>query len=340
MNRIRLVVVLLAVALLSIWAYQLRAKKGNRARLSEQALFNFAISDTALIDQIVLTDTEGSAGVQLIRGEDNRWSGANGECLQQHLVHTILTTIKRVKVKAPVPRSALATVTKNLAAHHRKVAIYASGKLAKIWYVGKPTPDQYGTYMLLKDPVKGKSPEPFIMYLPDMYGNLESRFATDPLEWVCTGVFNYAPQQIQSVMVTIPDSSAYNFKLEAVGNNLFSLYNNARAVEQFDTVKARNYLLGFRRIHFESHNSILDKRGVDSLKQTTPWYLIEVTDRSGAVNQVKCYKKKMRYQKYDYDGNLIEIDRDRLWVVTQEGELVVGQYYVFDKLLKDVRFFE
>jgi hypothetical protein len=332
--------IIMAVAVgMGIWALMLSQKDEGNSRLAEEALSDFAIDDTASIDKIILTDTEGNKGVTLLR-EGTSWTNEEGGCVQQHLVHTILETIKHIKVKSPVPKDGIETVNKNLTTHHRKVEIYVNGEVAKTWYVGQPTMDQYGTYMLLKDPEKGKSPEPFIMHLPNMYGNLESRFITNPLEFECTGIFNYDPLDIKTIDVRVPDSMQYSFQIALLDNNLFDLTSGGADIGKFDTAKVRNYILGYKKIHFEQHNYLINKRSTDSLKATTPWYDLTVTDVNGEKNRVLCYKKKMVYPKMDYDGNMIEWDRDRLWVVLNDGRLVVGQYYVFDKLLKDLRYFQ
>lgn len=338
MKRIKVILVVVIVAALAVWAYFLASQDNSGSKLSDEALSDFAIEDTASIDKLILTDTEGNKGVTLIR-HGVEWSDINGECVQQHLVHTILMTIKRVMVKGPVPKNSIETVNKNLTTHHKKVEIYQNGKLAKTWYVGQPTPDQYGTYMLLKDPEKGKSPEPFIMYLPNMHGNLESRFITNPLEFECTEVFKYDPLKIKTVDVKRPDSTQYSFKITALDKNQFSMSSNGKNIDVFDTVLVRSYLVGFKKIHFEQHNYLINKKSEDSLKATTPWYEIEVTDKQNEKRKISCYRKRMTYVRYDYDGNLIEWDRDRLWVVIPDGRLVVGQYYTFDKILKDLRFF-
>ena len=339
MKKLKLPIVVVVVSVLVYFAYTLASQGEGNSRLSDEALSDFAVEDTASIDKLILTDTEGNEGVTLIR-DGKTWNTEEGSCVQQHLVHTILTTIKHVAVKSPVPKGGIENVNRNLTTHHRKVEIYVNGEIAKTWYVGQPTQDQYGTYMLLKDPVKGKSPEPFIMYLPNMFGNLETRFITNPLEFECTQVFAYEPKDIKSINVHIPDSTQYNFTINLLNDNLFDLTSNEKKVENFDTAMVRAYVLSYRKIHFEQHNYLIDKKGADSLKATQPWFVIEVTDVAGEKNRVVLYRKKMIYEKYDYDGQLIEFDRDRLWVALNDGRLVVGQFYTFDKLMKDLRFFK
>lgn len=338
MKRFKGIFLIVIIAGLAFWAFQLAMSDEGSSKMSDEALSDFAVDDTAKINKLILTDTEGNKGVTLIRN-GVQWTDSEGTCVQQHLVQTILMTIKRVQVKSPVPKSSVETINKNLTTHHRKIEIYQEGELVKTWFVGQPTPDQYGTYMLLKDPEKGKSPEPFVMYLPNMHGNLETRFITNPLEFECTEIFRYDPLNIKTVEVQLPDSTQFNFKITSINKNEFSLSSNGQKVPNFDTVRVRGYLVGFQKIHFEQHNYLIDKRSADSLKSTTPWYIIEVTDKQGASKKITCFKKKMSYERYDYDGNLIVYDRDRLWVVIPDGRLVVGQFYVFDKILRDLRFF-
>lgn len=338
MKNLKTIIIILVVAALAYLAYTLSQKQDN-SKLSDEALSNFSIKDTASIDKLILTDTEGSKGIELLRTKTG-WTTATGDCVQQHLVQAILETIRHVAVKSLVPKTTIETVNKSLTAHHKKMEIYQNGVISKTWYIGNPTADHYGTYMLLKDPEKGKSPEPFIMHMPNEHGSLNSRFITNPLEFQCTGVFNYEPLDIKSIDVKIPATPELNYKIVANSENSFSLFNNGAAVNDFDTTYIRGYILYFKKIHFESHNSLLDQKGIDSLKASQPYYTIEVTTKSGQVNKIKTYQKGFVIPRYDLEGKLLEYDQDRLWVVLNNGTLVVGQFHVFDKLFRDVNFFK
>lgn len=338
MRNLKTILILVLAGGLGYLAYYL-ATKPRGARMSTEALSDFEVKDTATIDKLVLTDTEGNPGVTLVRN-GTTWVDGNQDCIQQHLVHTILETIKYIKVKSPLAEGSIETINKNLAAHHVKMEIYQNGKLVKTWYIGDPTQDQYGTFMLLKDEEKGKSPVPFIMHLPNMYGNLSTRFITDPREFECTDVFLYDPLNIASVEVTIPDSSEYNYKVIATGENSFELYSNDQQVSEFDTTLIRGYLVDFKKIHFENHNYTLSEENIDSLKNSVPYYVIKVTDKQGVENKIRIFKRKYQIEKYGLDGNLLEYDQDRVWVEMNDGRIVVGQYYVFGKLMRTVDFFK
>ena len=337
MKNIKTIIIIIVLVGLAFVAFKL-SDKSTGSNLADSALSDFAVKDTASIDKLILTDTDGNPGVTVIRSADG-WTTEEGDCVQQHLVQTLLETIKYIKVKSPVSKGSIETVNKSLAAHNKKMEIYQNGNLIKTWYVGDPTQDQYGTFMLLKDEEKGKSPEPFIMHLPNMYGNLSTRFITSPLPFQCTEVFRYDPIDIASVEVTIPDSAFLNFKVLANSENSFSVFNNANAVEEFDTTQVRNYLVGFRKVHFENHNYVLPKTSVDSVKQSTPFYTIKVTSKDGESKGVRIFRRSQQYEKLGLDGELLEFDQDRVWVELENGDLVVGQYYVFGKLMRDIRFF-
>ncbi len=99
-------------------------------------------------------------------------------------------------------------------------------------------------------------------------------------------------------------------------------------------------MIGYRKIHFEHHNRTANQVQIDSLKNSTPYYVISVTDKSGNEKMINTHLKAPGFDRYDFNGNLMEYDLDRLWVFTPYDELTVCQYYVFDKLFRDINFFK
>jgi hypothetical protein len=169
---------------------------------------------------------------------------------------------------------------------------------------------------------------------------LQARFSTNPLDYVCSEIFYYDPLEIKSVNVEIPDSAHLNFKIVAIDDNTFELYNNEVKVNEFDTARVRSYLVSYRKIHFEHHNRTANQNDIDSLKKSVPYYTIEVTNDLNETNKIITHQKSPGFDRYDLVGNIIEFDRDRLWVFTQYDELTVCQYHVFDKLLRDINYFK
>jgi len=336
MKNIKPILILIIIAVLGYVIFSKVNEK--KSSLSSEAISSFAVKDTASIDKIMMSDTQGKKMSFIKKG--NKWTLENGKCIQQHMIYVFLETFKFVAVKGPVPVGAIDNINKTIMAHHKKIEIYQNGKLSKTWYVGNATRDHEGTFMLLKDPVLGKSPEPYIMYLPNMHGNLLDRFSTNPLDYVCSEIYKYDPLTINTVNVEIPDSSELNFRIELIAKNTFELYNNDTKIETFDTTKIRSYLNYYRKIHFEFHNRTANQDKIDSLSLATPYYTIDVTDNTGDVNGIRAYKKMAAFEQRDFNGDIIKYDPNKLWIFTRYNELTVCQYHVFDKLLRDINYFK
>lgn len=336
MKNIKTIVILVVIAILGFVIFS--KINEEKSSLSAEAISDFAVKDTASIDRINLSDTQGRKMSFIKSG--NVWTLEDGKCIQQHMIYVFLETFKFVAVKGPLPVGSIDNVNKTILAHHKKIEIFQNGKLAKTWYVGNATRDHEGTFMLLKDPVLGKSPEPFIMYLPNMHGNLLDRFSTNPLDYVCSEVYKYDPLTINTVNVVVPDSSHLNFRIELIAKNTFELYNNDIKIETFDTTQVRTYLNYYRKIHFEFHNRSASQEVIDSLNSATPYYTIDVTDNTGDVNSIRAYKKLAAFEQRDFNGDIIKYDPNKLWVFTRYNELTVCQYHVFDKLFRGINFFK
>lgn len=177
MKNVKTILIVVAVAILAYFTYQLSTQK--KSSLSENALSDFAVEDTASVDRIKLSDTQGFEVEFMKNGK--LWVRPDSSCVQQHMIHLFLETFKYISVKSPVPEGAVDNINKMIIAHHKKVEIFQNGKLEKTWYIGNATQDHLATYMLLEDAEKGRSPEPFIMSLPNMYGSLDAQFSTNPL---------------------------------------------------------------------------------------------------------------------------------------------------------------
>ena len=162
MNKnIKTLLILVVVGVLGYVVYSQMGK--DNSSLSDEALSDFAVTDTSSVDVIKLSDTEGYK--MAFKKESNVWVLEDGQCVQQHMIEVFLETFKYIAVKSPVPAAAVSNINEQIMKHHKKVEIFQNGNISKTWYVGNPTQDHLGTYMLLKDAEKGKSPEPFILPL-------------------------------------------------------------------------------------------------------------------------------------------------------------------------------
>ena len=178
----------------------------------------FAIKDTQNVTKIFMADMLGKK--VLLEREKDGWI-VNGKYeANQDRIDLLLETIATIEVKNPVPLSGENNVIKDMASSSIKVEIYMNKrKPFKVYYVGKPTPDFLGTYMVLE----ARHKVPYVVHKPGLNGYLsEGYFFTEEAEWRTKKIFSYDPADILQIQIQYykePDSS-FIFKIS--GDNLKS----------------------------------------------------------------------------------------------------------------------
>jgi len=142
-NTILLTLVVIALGVLAV---VLVSKNGSGTLKPE--LKDFAVQDTASIDKIFMV--KKSNDQVMLTKEDGSWIVNDTYPVREEAISLLLKTIQRVRVKAPVSKSAQDYVLKMMATRNTKVEIYSKEKLIKTYYVGGPTQDQVGTFMMLE----------------------------------------------------------------------------------------------------------------------------------------------------------------------------------------------
>ena len=326
-------VALLLFAALCIISILLYLK--NTSSTLPKELRDFAVEDTAGISKIFLADKNNKT-ITLVR-KDGFWTVNELFSARKDLVDVMLKTICRLNVKAPVSKSTHNTIVKSLATSSVKVEIYQKDKLIKTFFVGGATPDNLGTYMLLEG-----SSTPFIMDIPGFFGYLTSRFTTDLNDWRDHSVFRYNFSDIANVEVNIPSAPTQSFRVSNLSNNRFSLESLAegKQILHFDTNALKEFLASFKRLNFESFISDVSQKRKDSILKSTSLVSIAVTDGSGTRNFAKFYYKPNFTKKLSQDGDPFPYDPDRMYAfINQDKDLVNAQYFVFDPVMKELKYF-
>lgn len=297
---------------------------------------DFSIKDTASIYQITITDQDKNKAV-IQRKEKGYWQVNGKHRARIESIDLILYTCKMIEVKSQVPIAARETIIRNLSVNYKKVEFFdAKNKWIKTWYVGGATKDNEGSYMILEDE-NGKAEVPCITYIPSFVGHLSSRFFCSEREWRFTGIFNYDPLDIASVKIINYDSLAEGFEIKVLDKNRFALYNAFdKPVPVFDTAAVRQYLVNYKKIHFQSFNpGTLTEKQEDSLRKAKPYYKILVTDKKGIKNELTIYHKKTPPIDELGEPWEMEVDWDpiRSFAILSSGEVVIIQFGVFDRIL-------
>lgn len=335
-NKRRLYFSLFTLAALLVVAYITAKQSGwfdQKISSGEMPQSNFIVDTTAL-DRFVITKSTGETA-ELTKKENGDWWINNKYKAKPDGVQLIKKTLAGVKIKSRVGAGSRNSVIKNIAAYHRKVQFYHKGKWIKTWYVGNPSPDRSGTYFLLETPEDGKSENPYIMDLTRFHGQLDTRFYTEEEEWRYTGIFNYQPNQIKQIKFTSREKPSDGFTLNITDKNKIELldYQGGR-IKGFDTLTARAYTYGFKKIHYEHLAKRLTYQSLDSMKKAAPFYTITVTDKENKTTKVPLYQLKNYDKIVDLEGKELEYNPSRVYAILPTGEAAVVQYYSIDKILR------
>ncbi len=205
---------LLALLALAYWIYQSQDSSTKLARDYK----DFAIEDTAAVDQIFLSNLEGKK-VLISRREDGIWRVEGKYRAREDAVFLILKTAHDIQIQSPVPKSQYTSVISRLAGLSTKVEFYTGGeKPSKIWYVGHATASKVGTYMLLEKDGE-KSGKPYVTHLLMERGSLSSRFFLDPMLWRDRAMLRLKPENIKSIEVKHAYDTATSFRIEQLAEH-------------------------------------------------------------------------------------------------------------------------
>jgi len=324
-------VILLALLLL---AYFFVIKKPTAT--INQVETAFAVADTASINKIELLSNKGYR-IVLTRQSDYQWLVNDRYFARPDAVQTLLSTIKRLKVKNPVSKAAYPTVMKSFEKPLKTVKIYndINSKPIKSYTIGGTTSGNRGTYMLLDG-----FDMPYVMYLPGLDGHLTTRYFTRPEEWRDRMLYNYPKSNIKSVSLTYHNKPSASFVLEALSDTTYTVTSPNKVTvssnQKINRPFIHQYLNSFQNLYAESFEN--GHPNIDSLQASKPFCTLQVRTKNGKSKTLVLHYKPITQRsklQFDEQGKAIPHDLDRYFAFINKGnDLILIQDYVFGKILK------
>ncbi|MDG2245758.1 MAG: hypothetical protein P8L71_05295 [Flavobacteriales bacterium] len=295
---------------------------------------DFAIADTASIGKIVISDADQNV-ITLERASDSRFWDLNKDYkAREDAVNLILKTVKLIQVKTTVPQTQKENVIRQIAIGKRVDFYDLNGDPIKTYFVGTSTQDHTGTYMVLEKPEEGRSSEPFIMQMQGFTGFLTTRFFTDFEEWRYTGIFDFPELDFKKVEVLHHEHPERSFEIEYNGGNDLKLKSVLldKYIPNFDTLRVKDYLLLYKKVHLETHKSYLGAAQEDSLINSNAAYTLGVTNKDGLRKKVDLYWKNPISVIMDANGQPEKWDMARIFGVVKGDDVTLCQRFVTDPL--------
>ena len=282
-------------------------------------LNNFSIKDTAAINKIFIADRKGNT-ITLYK-QENKWVINNKYVVRKDAMTTLLATINQIRIKRTIPKNAYNNVVKNLATTGVKVEIYTDDyQPIRIYTVGGNTPDHLGTYMLLEG-----AEIPYIVHIPIFQGFLSPRYGIQggilsEKDWRDNTVFNIQSTQIKAITFIDKDNPKKSYYLDAVHQELFDHNKSKVAFKQLKIIQLLN---SFEQLNCESFKEEKHKLIIAKPLHTLIVSHHEHIDtlRTFATRDKKNIKKKDNYTV------------ERMYATLNDGELMLIQEYVFNKVL-------
>lgn len=319
------------------WFTQTQTKESVTKREGD-----FAVKDEN-ITRIVMDDLE-KRHVELTKTKDG-WM-VNGKFLaKDELIAQLLEAVHRVSSLTPVPTNAHDHVLKELMTQNVKVQVYVDDEKepVKTYYVGGPTVDSRGTYMLLE--MDGEiATRPHITYVPGYYGYLTPRYSTDEENWRNKIMFKEAQEEIAKVTVDYVESPEKSFVLNRENSDSFTvnpLDEKYRIQQPYEQKYIKQYLGFYSSIYLEAFDNANPAK--DSIIMTQPYCRINLEKTDGSKKSVTMYYMPVsRRSKATFDpvtGKELFHDTEHYYALVNEKDFAVVQYFIFGKLLRSYKDF-
>jgi hypothetical protein len=320
---------LIVLGFLAFWLLKNKNEGSTISKLADEYAFN--IRDTASIDKLILRDKSPSE-VILVRTKKG-WQMQDGRPIRQDAIEVLMETFYRQELRNFVPENSKPNVLKHMNVTGREVQVFQNGKLTKHFFVGGDTPDQNGTYMLMK----GAS-QPYAVHIQGFNGYLSTRFFAAESLWLDRVIFGYDNLEITEAEIVYFEKPQLSFRMEISDLTTIQLFDgNNLPVPNFNLQEAQTFLAGFRGTKYEG--LILPDEGAylkqDSIKtHQKPAFRITARTFDGQKRSLTAYYIKAMEDTYDGDGNPQQWDPDRLYAFVDDGRMVLIQYYGMSPLLR------
>ncbi|MEY2963275.1 MAG: hypothetical protein RL754_536 [Bacteroidota bacterium] len=308
-----------------------------------KAQYDFAVSDTASITKIIISDKKPSRLV--LEREGDHWVVGEGRHrVRRDAIEVLLETIGQVRMKNFVKESAIEVVNQRMDTYGKWVEVMIGDELVKHFIVGTETPDVLGTYYKLVG-----AELPFVVYIQGFNGYLSTRFFTEETLWRDRTIFGIGPEKIESLELYSPGSPGASWMItRKSGDDLGTLMEPAGSAEswrlvggEFETLPVGNVQMllqsvaSVRTLKYEG--AIIESDNIwakkDSIFSSQPAFELSVHTVDAGILTVQAFYKKPEGNALGEEG-MHQWDPDRFYAKLPDGRMVLIQRYGWQKVLK------
>jgi hypothetical protein len=254
------------------------------------------------------------------------------------MVNGLLETLKKMRIRSEVNRSAVPNVLKDIAAHGVQVDIYQGDQLFQTYFVGRETQDHMASFMIRK----GDS-IPCEVHIPGFRGYLTPVFSAEGIKWRSHRIVDLDVYDIARIELEIPNAPRESFAIVQDNKDFYmELLEGHQRIRNFDTARVSQMLSTFKNLNFDEFASIVPNSNADSCVRGVPRCILRITDTHGNHNEVKVYLRYINPADAAAMPNeklREELDVNRLYALIDNKDTVLIQNWIFDHILQPASFF-
>ncbi len=296
---------------------------------------DFKVKNREKIVKVILHDDQKRTVV--LEQKNGVWIVNDKHEAREDLMNQLLEVASRIESQSPVSKAAHENVLREMLASNIRVQIFCDGKTkpTKTYYVGGPTLDNRGTYMLME--LNGKpAARPHIVVIPGREGYLTPVYEVEEDVWRNRTLISVKPEHVKNLEITYPEKNYQSFSLERISLDSFKLLNFKQEPEPIHQGILYTYLMLFENVQLETFEGNNDERDF-TLKQT-PYATIKINTTDGKDKIVNFYYmpvNRRSKKQFDEEGNELKIDTDKLYVsFNNDADFGVAQMYVVGRILR------
>ena len=302
---------------------------------------DFAIKNIDDVTKVRLSDTKGNEVI--LTKKDKKWI-VNGQYEANEMSRGLLfTAIQKVETNYRSPDNAELVVMKDMAVLHNKCEVYINGedKPCKVYYVGGPTADGQGTYMIMEHDGR-MARHSYVTHVPGVDAYLTGRYYPQEEHWRSVWIFRENNEKIQSLKVNYNREKQKSFEIERIAKDSFVIANSeGQVLEQPKQRFIRQYLDfydGLSLEQFENKNPARDTivpnepfctvtmKRMDNTESTAILYYIPVSETTRV--------------QFDEQGHKMLYDIEHFYLLfNDKKDFAKVQFFTWGKVLRSYQDF-
>ncbi|HSV89252.1 MAG TPA: DUF4340 domain-containing protein [Bacteroidales bacterium] len=288
--------------------------------------------------------------LNLERNEAGVWRFNRLYTANDPAIRELLAALRQLNVRKPVALTDQDSINKLLDTEGIRLNVFSRFYLVRLpgeirlfpfsrrvrqYLIGQDTPEGDGAYMRLF-----RSQIPFVVHIPGVERSLAGIFSPDESIWRDPVVVNLLPEQIARIEVSYNQSPEESFVIENLENKPVLLQNQF-AVDSVlvNWDRVGRFLSSFTELYYDRLlTNPADSVMLEGLIEPA-FFDITITDFLENRTNLIFYRRKADKEELEVLAPGTTADPNLFFMQVNSGKFAVGNYFVFNRIMRPLSFF-